>query len=280
MNQETVVIKNIFMSGKHFNKKTVDLHELCFIQQQLSYIKEEEGMYKVGILNIGGNLEESYIKALKNHQYETIRFTKENLDAELAQVDGVIIYDEEQHHVSETCSLIMKIKEQSTALVWVAAKQTNEVNRIIYLQLGADGNIQDSHTDEFYLILRNGLSMKNGERSSLGESAAHAEKEKDDLSHLFKLIPSNQSVLLDGDREIVLTRLEYKTLDMLCSQPKRALSYEELYQRIWGGSEVENCKPRIANVIFHVRGKIEENPLSPKYIKTVRSKGYVFSPSF
>ncbi|MGL4696755.1 winged helix-turn-helix domain-containing protein [Enterococcus larvae] len=236
-------------------------------------------MYKIGILNIGGNLKESYIEVLKNHKYEVVQFTRENLDDELSQVDGVIIYDEEQQHVSETCSLIMKIKEQSEALVWVAAKQTKEVNRIIYLQLGADANIRDSHIDEFYLILRNSLSVKNSDCSNIEERSNHAEKEKDDLAHLFKLIPSNQSVLLNGDREIILTRLEYKTLDMLCSQPKKALSYEELYQRIWGDIEVKNCKPRIANIIFHVRGKIEENPLSPKYIKTVRSKGYVFSPT-
>ncbi|WP_321385992.1 winged helix-turn-helix domain-containing protein [uncultured Enterococcus sp.] len=233
-------------------------------------------MYKIGLLNLGGKLEEAYIEVLESHTYETIQLTSENLNEELAGVDGVIIYDEEQQHVSETCSLLIKIKEQSAALVWTATKKTKELNRIVYLQLGADGNLNGCHTDEFYLTLRNSLSVKNASRAAEGTS--RKQRKKDSFAHLFKLIPNNQSVLLNGDREIILTRLEYKTLEMLCSQPKQALSYEELYQHVWGGNATD-YKPRIANVIFHVREKIEENPLSPRYIKTVRSKGYVFSPT-
>ncbi|EHQ9041231.1 winged helix-turn-helix domain-containing protein, partial [Enterococcus faecalis] len=49
-------------------------------------------------------------------------------------------------------------------------------------------------------------------------------------------------------------------------------------KQVWSNESdgtVRNYK--IANAIFHIRNKIEKNPKIPRFIKTVRSKGYMLS---
>ena len=55
-----------------------------------------------------------------------------------------------------------------------------------------------------------------------------------------------------------------------------AIKYEELYKNVWKDTANER-KYRVANVIFHLRKKIEQDVNKPQYIKTIRSKGYMLT---
>lgn len=227
-------------------------------------------METIGIVNITGELSEEYIRMLKKEDYQVVPINPEtNMTTVSKDIDGVIIFDEEQKNVGETCNLILKIKDASIPFIWTFSKEIPEVNRLVYLQLGAMGNFHENcEPEELRLIIRNTMMSRN----NITETKKREMPKKP--SHGFELLSDNRSVLLGGDKEIGLTKLEYQLLELLFKKEGRAVTYEEIHEDIWGKKQ-EFSRARIANLMFHLRQKMEVDPLYPKYVRTVRSRGYM-----
>ena len=75
----------------------------------------------------------------------------------------------------------------------------------------------------------------------------------------------------DG-REIVLPRKEFALLDLLCSQPGRLVTREEIYSRIWGSDVVVGDR----TIDVHIR-KLRQK-IGDRRIVTVKGVGYKYEP--
>lgn len=71
-------------------------------------------------------------------------------------------------------------------------------------------------------------------------------------------------------------KIEFFTIEYLYKHAGQTITYEELYKNVWKDTANER-KYRVANVIFHLRKKIEQDVNKPQYIKTIRSKGYMLT---
>ncbi|WP_245719358.1 response regulator transcription factor [Pelagirhabdus alkalitolerans] len=87
----------------------------------------------------------------------------------------------------------------------------------------------------------------------------------------------NYKCFLDGEF-VELSTKEMALLVFLAKHPNRVWSQEQLYDQIWQEEAVGNIET-IKVHINYLRRKIEKNPSKPKYIKTVRGFGYVFTGS-
>jgi DNA-binding response OmpR family regulator len=88
---------------------------------------------------------------------------------------------------------------------------------------------------------------------------------------------SSREVTVSG-HPVDLTRIEFDLLDVLTENPRRALSREELLERVWGGTWYGDT--HVVDVhIANLRKKIGESGRSPKHLKTVRDVGFRFDPS-
>ncbi|MBC9810819.1 winged helix-turn-helix domain-containing protein [Carnobacterium maltaromaticum] len=75
-----------------------------------------------------------------------------------------------------------------------------------------------------------------------------------------------------------LTKIEFQIMGVLCDNPDKTVCYADFMKQVWSNESdgtVRNYK--IANAVFHIRNKIEKNRKFPRFIKTVRSKGYMLS---
>ncbi len=73
-----------------------------------------------------------------------------------------------------------------------------------------------------------------------------------------------------------LTATEFEILSFLAASPGRVYSRDQIMQHLWDGEFYG--EPRTADVhIQHIRKKIEANPKTPRYIKTVRGIGFKFA---
>lgn len=228
-------------------------------------------METLGIVNITGTLNEKYIETLRQDDYRIVPIeSKTNLNTSLNKVDGVIIFDEEQKNVGETCNLILQIKGAAIPYVWTLSKEIPEINRLVYLQLGVTGNFhEECEPEELRLIIRNTLMSRKVREPSDTRNFDVIEQHAD-----FQLIEKNRSVKIAGNSEISLTNLEYQLVDMLFRSNGKAVTYEEIHDEVWGEKQ-KFSRARIANLMFHLRQKMEIDPLYPKYVRTVRSKGYM-----
>lgn len=70
-----------------------------------------------------------------------------------------------------------------------------------------------------------------------------------------------------------LTPTEYKLLSELCINAGRALSYEQLLERIWGDGAGGDAQ-RVRTFVKDLRAKLGDDARKPTYILTVPSVGY------
>ena len=79
-------------------------------------------------------------------------------------------------------------------------------------------------------------------------------------------------VTVDGE-DVRLTPMEYKILELLCSNIGKVFSTEEIYKRVWNENIIVGDNT-VAVHIRHIREKIEINPKEPRYLKVVWGIGY------
>src|SRR5262249_35578839 len=92
-------------------------------------------------------------------------------------------------------------------------------------------------------------------------------------SGLLEIDFAAREVTVAGKRE-VLTHFEFELLACLARAAGRVLSREHLMDAL-KGEEFESFDRSIDVHISKLRGKLEQNPKEPRYIKTVRGVGYV-----
>lgn len=81
--------------------------------------------------------------------------------------------------------------------------------------------------------------------------------------------------LIIGHRTVYLTPKEFEVLRLLIRHAGRVLSPDAILARVWGPEWVGE-PDLVKQYIYRLRQKIEPDPKSPRYIRTVRSSGYFF----
>lgn len=87
------------------------------------------------------------------------------------------------------------------------------------------------------------------------------------------VLDTHMLTLEKGGEPIALTAMEYKILHLLMKSPGRVFTKMQMYEEI-NGEYYSNDDNTMMVHISNIRDKIEEDPKSPKYIKTVRGLGY------
>ncbi len=77
--------------------------------------------------------------------------------------------------------------------------------------------------------------------------------------------------------EIHLTPKEFDLLVLFIEHPDRALSRSAILDAVWG-SGYKGTGRTVDNFVRGLRSKLEDDPEQPRFIKTVRARGYRFSP--
>ena len=84
----------------------------------------------------------------------------------------------------------------------------------------------------------------------------------------------NSCVLKKGPEKIPLSTKEYEVLEVVISHENEVLGPEKIYREVWKAQYGDITA--VAVYVQRLRKKIEEDPSSPKYIKTVFGMGYKF----
>ncbi|MBM7687458.1 transcriptional regulator [Enterococcus ureilyticus] len=228
-------------------------------------------MHNIGILYLNESTDNVINHEFLSQKYNIIELTEDSKPVD--ELHAVIIREEETSDLSTICDLILKIRKQSQCYIWVSTVTESSVGKLVYLQLGADQVFEaNREIKEIGLIIDNAL-CRIGQENRPNQSIEEISENKS----MFQLNSSNISVVIDGGNEVVLTKLEYKIAELLLKTPNTAVDYETIYQQIWNDDSLENKRYRVANVVYHLRRKVETNIKKPKFIKTVRSRGYMLN---
>lgn len=175
------------------------------------------------------------------------------LDLLLPQIDG-----------REVCKTIRKHSE--VPIIMLTAR-TEEVDKLIGLEIGADDYITKPFSPR-ELVARVKVVLR---RYQVKEKLS--EKEEITVADL-NINFTTYKVSLKG-KEVELTPTEFRILEILIKNMDRVFSRGQLVE--WTRGHYFEGYERIIDVhIKNLRGKIEEDPREPRYIKTVFGLGYKF----
>ncbi|HBI1783332.1 TPA: response regulator transcription factor [Enterococcus faecalis] len=233
-------------------------------------------MHTIGVLSLMDVKENKHINFLAEKGWAIQEVEVKKLTKIEPKIQAILI---EESTMPATCCHLIELTRETRNMdipIYILSKNSSEYN-MVYLQLGVEACFSvEIYPDEFCKTLTNLLNHYYP--FSHQESREQLEdKTLAQTTHL-KLIPENLSVIIDGKKEVNLTKIEFQIMGVLCDNPYKTVSYADFMKQVWSNESdgtVRNYK--IANAIFHIRNKIEKNPKIPRFIKTVRSKGYMLS---
>ncbi len=177
------------------------------------------------------------------------------LDVMLPKVDGF-----------DVCR---QIRARSTVPIIMLTAKTDEIDKVLGLELGADDYITKPFSmREFRSRVKAVLRRADLRRN--GDDASEPPLEDGELKMDF----AKRHVEVRGE-PVKLTYVEFEILAILARSPGRVFSRTMLLERLWGDAAYRD--PRTIDVhIRHLREKIERDAKEPDFIFTVRGVGYRF----
>ena len=161
---------------------------------------------------------------------------------------------------------LIKLREEKNLPVILLSAKSEDSDKIFDLTAGAD----DYVTKPF-----NPSELVARVKSQLRRYTVLGSAEKTDGKTVIDglvIDTEGKSVSVDG-RDVRLTPIEFKILELLAKHRGRVFSADEIYRRVWNEDVFVNDST-IAVHIRHIREKIEINPKEPRYLKVVWGVGY------
>lgn len=167
----------------------------------------------------------------------------------------------------EICKRIREA-DREQAIIMLTAKTADE-DIIQGLQLGADDYVSKPFSVA-QLILRiqavlrrAGLDLQNKDFFELH-----------DTNHKVEIDTRNLSATIN-EQQVPFTKREMEVLQYLHAHADRAVSREELLNKLWGYAKDLDIETRTIDIhIAKIRRKIEKDPAHPALLVTVRGAGY------
>jgi len=165
--------------------------------------------------------------------------------------------------------VLRQIRRVSTVPVLMLTALGDESDRIVGLEIGADDYLPKTFSTRELLARLRAVTR----RSTFTAQQAPADTTAEIVVNDLRLNPDSRKAVLGG-QPLSLTALEFDLLVSLARAADRVLSREQLLDDI-SGRDYEVFDRSIDVHISLLRRKLGDDPKTPKFIKTVRSVGYM-----
>lgn len=217
-------------------KEIVDAIEIYLVQEGFRVLKAYDG--------------EQALELLKREEVHLLV-----LDIMMPKMDGI--------------HAIMKIRENSSIPIIVLSAKTQDTDKILGLNLGADDYVAKPF-NPLELIAR--VKSQIRRYTSFGAGSGETASEKIYCTGGLVINDDRKEVTVDGEA-VKLTRIEYNILLFLVQNKGKVFSIDQIYEQIWK-EEAFGADNTVTVHIRHIREKIEIDPKNPKYLKVIWGIGY------
>jgi len=163
----------------------------------------------------------------------------------------------------EICRNLRVYPELAHVPVIFLTARASETDRIVGLELGAN----DYVVKPFFvreLVARIKVHLRD--RAGRAKVLKAGQLELDSTSYEVRM----------AGKPVPLTATEFKLLEFLMTRPGAVFSRDQLLDAVWGQGRAVTARS-VDVYILRLRQKIEADPASPSYIRSVRGFGYSFS---
>ena len=186
-------------------------------------------------------------------------------------VEGLEVIEKEDIHLAivdimmprmDGISMVVKLREKYDFPVIFLSAKSEEVDKIMGLNMGADDYVTKPFTP-MELLARVNSQLRRYRRfmERLGD------KEENSRIHTIgglEINEDNVEVTVDGE-PVKMTPIEYKILLLLMKNPGRVFSAEEIYERVWNERAINTD-----TIMVHVRNIREKDRSKSKRTKILK----------
>ena len=166
-------------------------------------------------------------------------------------------------------SIARRLKEQGNSPIIMLSAQGEDVDRIVGLEVGADDYMAKPFNPR-ELLARIRAVLRRG-------TARDAAEDEHLVSFGPFVLDLNAHRLVNDGKVVSLTGGEFDLLSTLARHPNRVLNRDRILDLLTG-AERSPFDRSIDVRVARLRGKIEPDPATPIYIRTIWGKGYMFCP--
>lgn len=192
---------------------------------------------------------EDGIQALEYLQKENVDLMI--LDLMMPRLDGV-----------QTC---LKIRLASNIPIIMLTAKGEDQDKITGLSAGADDYITKPF-NPLELVARVKAQLRRQQLNTKQEEESSAVIRLEGLE-----IDRSRHLVTVRGREVSLTPTEFSILELLASHRGHVFGTDQIYEGVWKDPALYYSENMVMAHIRKIREKIEENPKTPRYIKTVCS---------
>lgn len=193
-------------------------------------------------------------------------------------LEGLEVLEKEEIHLAivdvmmpkmDGITFVMKLREKNHFPVIMLSAKSEEVDKIMGLNIGADDYVTKPFRP-LELLARVNSHLR---RYSRFLNMVSKEEINENIFTVGGLELNNDTkeVFVDGNL-VKLTPIEFKILNLLIKNVGRVFSAEEIYERVWNEQDINT--DTIMVHVRKIREKIEINPKNPRYLKVVWGVGY------
>ncbi|MCP5178565.1 MAG: response regulator [Pseudomonadales bacterium] len=171
-------------------------------------------------------------------------------------------------------SLAGRVKRELNTPIIIVSAQGEDVDRIVGLEVGADDYVSKPFNPRELLARIRAVLRRSAAQAGPGAG-------KDGGEQRFRFGPYSLDMqthrLLRGADEVPLTSGEFDLLAVFVRHPNRLLDRDRILDLLTGAERLPFDRS-IDVRVTRLRSKIEADPGSPQFIRTIWGKGYMFCP--
>ena len=167
--------------------------------------------------------------------------------------------------------VLKRLRKTSDIPVLMLTARGEETDRIVGLEMGADDYLPKTFSSRELLARLRAVTRRYGTSK---KRVAAAGEDPPLIFENLQIEPDSRMVRLD-QKTVNLTPLEYDLLVCLARSAGRVLTRDQLLDAI-AGRDYEVFDRSVDVHISSLRRKLGDAPRNPRFIKTVRSAGYMF----
>jgi two-component system, OmpR family, KDP operon response regulator KdpE len=163
-----------------------------------------------------------------------------------------------------------EIRSWSATPIIVLSARHSDTEKATLLDAGADDYVTKPFST-VELMARVRAQLRRARRSPAGDAATALESFGD-----LVVDYQRRRVVRNGE-PVHLTPTEWALLRAFLAHPRQTLTHHQLFRAVWGNASGD-AQAYLRVYVGHLRRKIEDDPVRPRFIQTEPGVGYRFEP--
>ena len=174
--------------------------------------------------------------------------------------------------------VLARIREAGDLPVIMLTGAGEETDRIVGLKLGADDYVTKPFSPGELVARIESVLRRTRRRPepAPGDDATTTTTDRLDFGDLVIDLRTRDVVV--HQQPVELTAKEFDLLAFLAQSPRQVFSREQLLRHVWDSSSAWQDDATVTEHVRRIRRRIEDDPLRPRWVATVRGVGYRFEP--